>query len=453
MKQVDIIIIGAGITGLTAAHRLNKRQKDFLVLEKNSQIGGVIQTEKENGFVYETGPNTAILGNIEVIRLFDDLVDFCEMEIAKKEVHKRYILKNGNWKALPQGVKSAISTPLFTLKDKFRILGEPFRTKGTNPHETLSQLVKRRMGNSFLDYAIDPFILGVYAGDPNLLITKYALPKLYNLEQDYGSFIGGSIKKRKEPKSDDDKKVNRGVFSVKGGLSKLTQAVYQSVGADKFMLSCQNIQVFPQNEGFIVSGKNANGEGFSIQTKQIISTTGSHQLPNLMPFINKSDMEKLTSLLYAKVVEVVLGFNEWKGMTLDGFGGLIPHKENRKILGIMFMSALVNDRAPEGGALFSIFMGGVRRPNLIELDDNEITKIIESEVRDLLDLENFKPDLLKIIKHRTAIPQYGIESGERFQTIDNLQKQYKGLWIGGNLRDGIGMADRILQAAEIANKV
>src|ERR1035437_8138836 len=172
----NTIVIGAGLTGLTTAFYLKKAGKDFIVLEQNDRVGGVIKTRHKDGFTFEEGPNTGVIGNESVVSLFDELRT-CEIEIASDVAKKRYILKDSRWQALPMGLLSAIKTPLFTLKDKFRILGEPFRAKGTDPHETLAQFVVRRMGQSFLDYAIDPFIKGVYSGKPDQLIVKYALPK------------------------------------------------------------------------------------------------------------------------------------------------------------------------------------------------------------------------------------------------------------------------------------
>ena len=148
---------------------------------------------------------------------------------------KRYILKNGQWTPLPSGLISAINTPLFTLKDKFRILGEPFRKPGSDPDESVAQLVRRRLGESFLDYAVNPFISGVYAGDPEKLITRYALPKLYALEQNYGSFIKGSIAKARQKKTELEKKATREVFSAKGGLGNLIKALTLKIGKEKIL--------------------------------------------------------------------------------------------------------------------------------------------------------------------------------------------------------------------------
>src|SRR5664279_2201852 len=274
----DVVILGAGLTALTTAHHLKKSAVDFVLLEKADRVGGVIHTITEQGYVYEEGPNSGVFGNVEVLHLFEDLKGDCELETANENVKKRYILKNGKWEALPSSLMTAVKTPLFTLKDKLRILGEPFRKAGKNPEETLADMVKRRMGRSFLDYAIDPFILGVYAGDPNRLVHKYALPKLYNLEQQYGSFIKGTFKKKFEPKTDEEKKVTRDVFSVVGGLSKLTDALLTRIGKENIQLGISNITVKPIENHYIVSYTDQNGVAIELETLKVISTIGAHQL-------------------------------------------------------------------------------------------------------------------------------------------------------------------------------
>jgi oxygen-dependent protoporphyrinogen oxidase len=376
------------------------------------------------------------------------------VELGGKNVNKRFILKNGKWECMPLGPKDAILTPLFTLKDKFRILAEPFRPAGKNPHENLASFVKRRMGESFLNYAIDPFIKGVYAGDPNYLIPKYALPKLYNLEQKYGSLIGGSVKKGfKEKKTEEEKKVSRKTFSFVNGLGSLTKALHESAGVENFILGAENISVKPSENGYLITYQNVNSEIYTVYAKNVISTLGAYALENTLPFIDKQAMAKIDSLLYTKVIEVAVGFEKWDGEKLDGFGGLIPSLEKRDVLGVLYMSSLFENRAPETGALFSIFMGGVSRQDLMLLSDEGVRHIVERECKDLLNLKTFEPDLFKIMRHNWAIPQYGVESGERFATVEMLEKQYPGLQIGGNLRGGIGMADRIKQGKELAINV
>jgi oxygen-dependent protoporphyrinogen oxidase len=347
------------------------------------------------------------------------------------------------------GLFDAVRTPLFTWSDKFRILGEPFRKKGTNPEESLGEMVKRRLGQSFLDYAVDPFILGVYSGDPAKLITKYAFPKLYNLEQDYGSFVGGAVRKKFAKRNERDRKASRKVFSVKGGLSNLIRALEKAAGEDRFVFNAKNIVVHPAGGGYRLQCT-GNGETIALRARSVITTVGAYALPSLLPFIPESKWAPVAKMKYARVIQAVVGYRHWNGLNPDGFGGLVPFRESRDILGVLFLSSLFEGRAPGGGALFAVFAGGVRREDLFEKTDNEIREIIAGEFTDMMRTNGFNPDIYRIIRYPHAIPQYGPESRAKLSMLDEIQKTHKGLIIGGNLRDGIGMADRIRQGKQLA---
>ena len=446
----NIAVVGAGLTGLTAAHYLRKKGIPVTLFEKSDRGGGVIRTYQEKGFIYEAGPNTGVLGHPEALELMEELRPICEIEVADESAKARWIWKDNRWEPLPSGLFSAIKTPLFTFADKLRILGEPFRPKGSDPEETLAELVRRRLGKSFLQYAVDPFILGIYAGDPNYLVTKYAMPKLYNLEQNYGSFIRGAMKKAREPKTERDKKATKQIFSVKGGLQNLINALQVSVGKENIRLGCDDLQVerAGDHQYYIHDRIGKNGP-----FTHVISTVGAHALNSLIPFAFDASLQKICCLKYARVVQVSLGFNRWEGIPVRAFGGLVPFEEHRDILGALFISSFLKNRAPEGGALLSVFLGGLRRPDITELSDEKIVALVEKEIKEMMKLNVFRPDLIRIHHYDHAIPQYGPESAEKIRTIDELQKQFPGLILAGNIRDGIGMADRIRQGRSVAEGI
>lgn len=451
--EKDIVIIGAGLTGLTLAFYLKKQGKNVLILEKAEKAGGVINTENENGFVFETGPNTGVVGNPEVVELFEELEGLCTFEAANPSAKRRLIWKKGKWHALPSGLVSAVTTPLFTLKDKFKVLGEPFRKKGKNPNENLADLVKRRLGVSFLNYAIDPFISGIYAGDTNYLIPKYALPKLYALEQNYGSFIKGSIQKVKEKKNNPRlQKATKEVFSAKGGLHQIIKALTKKIGSENILFNAKNITVNPKENGFVIHTE-INQKPIQINTNRTITTTSGNELLNLLPFLSKQEKTPFEQLKYASVVQTIVGFKKWKGIQLNAFGGLVPTIENKNILGALFTSSFFSKRAPKEGALISVFMGGTKRPEIYEMSNEEIRAMLGKEIVEMLELPIFLPDLLKIYRYKYAIPQYGLSSAQRFDTIKAVQQKYPGLYIAGNVRDGIGMADRVKQARTLAEEL
>ncbi|MGD9928805.1 MAG: protoporphyrinogen oxidase [Mangrovibacterium sp.] len=444
-----IAVIGAGLTGLTTAYYLRKKGIDVTVFEKADRAGGVIKTVQQDSFIYENGPSTGVLGTPEAAELIEELGNHCQLEIADEAAKFRWIWKDGRWHALPSGLIGGITTPLFSFADKLRLLGEPFRRPGTDPNESLADMVRRRMGKSFLNYAVDPFILGIYSGDPEKLVTKYALPKLYNLEQHYGSFIGGSIKKAKEPKTERDKKATRQVFSLSGGLYTLVDALVGEIGKENILLNCGQIHVGRSGPGYLISSANSNEMPF----EQVISTIGAYELKNIFGFLPAEPLSKVEKLPYARVVQVSVGFKKWEGIELKAFGGLVPFRENRQILGALFLSSFLKGRAPEGGALISTFLGGVRKPEMVDLSDDEITTIVSVELKSMLGLTKWAPDLLVINRYQHAIPQYGTESAERLAAIAELEEAFPGLVLAGNIRDGIGMADRIKQGRMIAEMI
>jgi protoporphyrinogen/coproporphyrinogen III oxidase len=445
-KNINVAIAGAGLTGLTMGYYLKKAGINFKIFEKSGRAGGVIRTHHENGFTYESGPNTGVLNRLQAVELFEDLENDCKLEIADDTAKARWIWKNNRWEPLPEGVIKGITTPLFTFHDKLRLLTEPFRKKGKNPNETLSELVLRRMGKSFLNYAIDPFILGIYSGDPGRLVTKYAFPKLYQLEQDYGSFIGGAVKKTFEPKNEQDKKVTKEIFSVEGGLENLIAALAKNIGKENIKLNCKDILFINKDNKFV---ENKDNEEFT----HVISATGAHELKNLFPFIEKENLNTISKMKYSKVVQISIGFKKWEGIPLNAFGGLVPFIEQRPVLGVLFISSFLKNKAPRDGALLSVFLGGIRKPEIIDLTDGEIIRIAEKELKEMLRLKHFNPDLLKIFRYPHAIPQYGLESEDKLKTIAQLEARFPGLILAGNTRDGIGIADRIKQGKNIAKGI
>ena len=451
--EKDIIIIGAGLTGLTTGFWLSQAGKNIQILERQNRVGGQIQTYQENGFIFESGPNTGVVSYPEVAELFNALSPSCSLETACEDSKRRLIWKRDKFHTLPSGLFSAITTPLFTLKDKFRILGEPFRKKGNNPNESIAELTIRRIGKSFLNYAVDPFISGVYAGNPHTLITRYALPKLYNLELQFGSFIRGTIAKAKLPKTERDLLATKKVFSAVGGLSQLAFSLEKAIGDEHITLSANDISIQPHGQKWQVKFSSPNGEQTLI-TKYVITTSGAYTLPQLLPFIPKEKMDKISNLYYAPIVQASVGIQDTKGLQFKAFGGLVPSLEKKDILGVLFPSACFSNRAPQKGVLFSFFIGGVKHPEFLNWSDEKLKALIKKQLHKMLKFPTeIEPDMIHIFRHEHAIPQYEQSSGERFKTITELESTYPGLILAGNIKGGIGMADRIRQATEITRNL
>ena len=451
--EVDVVVIGAGITGLVTAFNLIQSGKKVLLLEKANRTGGQLNTVTEKGFVFESGPNTGVLNNIEVIRLFEKLQNCIQPETARKESKIRLIWKGKSFHALPNGLQTGITTPLFTLKDKIRICFEPWRSKGNDPQESIGTLARRRLGNSFFQYAVDPFISGVYAGDPDRLVTRFALPKLYNLEQNYGSFIRGAIKLHKSNKSVEEKKVTKEVFSVPGGFGQLAIALTGSISPDNIRLSVDHAEIRPANEHFRWKTILGNQEEI-VLSNHVVTTVPAYALPGLLPFTDEKLLGIIARMPYAPVVQVGVGVRSQSQHVPLSFGGLIPSCENKDMLGILFPSSCFENRAPKDGATLSFFLGGRKRPEIIDWTDDQIRQTVEEALTTMLGFsKSFKPDALLLFRHERAIPQYEADSEVRLLAINQLQSDFPGLILAGGIRDGIGLGDRIRQAAMISEEI
>ncbi len=450
--HIDVTIIGGGLTGLATAWFLKKKGLSVRLVEREPRTGGVIRTIEQGGFVFETGPNTGLASNHELIGLLEDVADSCRVEYAREESRKRYIWKKNRWHALPSGPLSGLRTPLFSVRDKLGILLEPFRRPGKDPMESVATMVRRRLGSSYLDYAVDPFVSGVYAGDPEYLVTKFALPRLYQLEQDYGSFIVGALRKARERKARGEEKPHGKIFSCSGGLGELTKALHSKLGDQIIHTGCDALRIEPLDQGYKV-GFRKSGQQVEWTSGWTVLCTGAKSIHEILPFIPEENLHGISRLEYAKVIQVAAGFKTWSGMPLDAYGGLIPSVEKRNALGILFPSSIFDQRAPENGVLLSVFLGGFRCPEMLTLDDREIEDIVLKEIRETLGLADPKPDLMSIHRYESAIPQYGISSAERYRDIETIEREYPGLILAGNIRDGIGMADRVRQASETAERI
>lgn len=446
--NVDVIVVGAGITGLVTTFLLKEKGVNVLLIEKNARAGGQLCTVSDDGFLFESGPNTGVVANKDVLNLFNQLGDECTLQTARKESKVRLIWKNGRFCPLPSGLADAVTTPLFSWHDKIRILFEPFRPKGNDPLESIASLTRRRLGKSFLNYAVDPFISGIYAGDPETLVTRFAMPKLYNLEHHYGSFIRGAIKRHPVLAEERKQGISKEIFSVKGGFKNLVSTLETRITPKHLRLGAGKIQIEPVVNGWKVVLP-ATGESYF--TPRLISTVPAYALPELFPFMEERELHPITSLVYAPVVQVGVGM--YNGSLIpQAFGGLVPSCEHEKILGVLFNSSCYDDRAPLGAASLSFFIGGMRHPEWVNLPEEEMVAIVTDALHRMLGYPlGTAPDKIHIFPHSRAIPQYQADTEQRLDTVCQLEKKYGGLVLAGSLRDGIGLADRIKQATQLAS--
>ena len=462
MKK-EITIIGAGISGLAAAHWLEKDHPDSIVLEKGAAPGGTMQTEIQDDYLFDHGPNSGLETTPLIRKLAEESGISSEMIYAREKAKKRYILRDNTLHALPTSPGSFLKTRLFSSKAKLRLLCEPFVSKfkaaSAEDDESIADFVRRRLGQEFLDYAINPFVGGVFAGNPENLSVKSAFPRLYRLEEKYGGLIKGMIKGRKErKKSAEDSKQSAKMFSFRQGMHSLPRAVAHSLG-EKVVFGAEVNTVEhneKENPGYLVKYKR-DGEEYTIETKVVVSTIPAYIAADILSGIDKNVSEHLSSIYYPPVLVLCLGYRkDAVGRNLDGFGFLIPEKEKKLFLGAIWNTVLFPERSDENHVSFTLFIGGARSPGLLNEKENDARENLIQEVlkefHDVMEI-NETPVFMAQKFWEKAIPQYNTGHFEHDREFDKFEESNPGLFLAGNYRGGISVGDCIKNSDAVYRKV
>lgn len=466
----DAIILGGGISGLTAAYLLQQQGLDISVIEKGNAPGGPISSFQEKGFLVERGPNSLLLPNPWVESFIQELGLQDQLQETSPAAEKRYVVKNGRPIAVPASPLQAIFTPLFSLPGKLGFLLEPFRKKISDraaAHETVASFVQRRMGKDFLDYAIDPFVSGVYAGDPHRLILQHAFPLMHGFERDGGSIIGGAIKHKRKQKREGTAYKKRSV-SFKEGLGILPSTLARKLGNrlwldsevvavnridDAWQVTWKQYDGVPRSEATTLGRASASPTNFEGSAKNLIVCLPSHAIKRIDWSENlAAPIRSAPTLEYPAVHSLALGLKrEQISHALDGFGMLVPRKEPTRILGALFSSSLYPGRAPEEHCLLTVMIGGVRHPELANYAPDRLLELALADLRPLIGLEG-DPCFYRCTSWPKAIPQYTSNFEPWRNTLQDLEVEFPGLFFGGNCRDGIAMGASILSGKRLAGE-
>ncbi len=451
-KKSSVAIIGGGISGLSSAYWLKKKGFNITLFEKEKQVGGSIITQKIDGFLVDYGPNSA-LETSEVLKELITELGLDDQKIYGNEAsNKRYIVKNGKLHEVPMKPPAFLTTKLFSLKAKLNLIREPFIKPTEGEDISLADFVRHRLGQEFLDYAINPFVAGVYAGDPENLSTAAAFPKLYALEKKYGSLIKGAIKGARERKKRKEVAKDRAkLFSFLDGMEVFPHTLAKIIQPD-IQLNTEINHIKKTDQGFQLEYTVENKKQNSI-FENILFAVPSHALASMIKYLNSDYSIEFEKIYYPPVTAVFMGFKDSDiKRPLDGFGFLIPEVEKRQILGSIWSSTIFPNRAPAGHVAFTTFVGGTRQPENTVLKDSLIAKIVYDELDDLVGLRN-EPVFTRMKSWPSAIPQYNVGYGKIQELFDHLEEEFPGLYIAGNIRKGISVGDSVLCAHEVVQKV
>ena len=449
-----VIVLGAGISGLTTAYLLHQDGYDVTVLEKNDKVGGSIETVVENGLLFDRGPNSALETTPLIAKLVEELNLTDQFVYANKKGNKRYILRNNQLHALPISPPALIKSKLFSRKAKLRLMKEPFIGKSQDGYyQSIAEFVTRRLGQEFLDYAINPFVAGVYAGNPEDLSVKSAFPKLYALEEEYGGLIVGTIRSiRKRKKRKEQSKQSAKMISFKDGMKVLPEAIANYLGG-RVKLNSEVFSIKKTADGNYGITYKEGDQSLTLLTDIVLSTIPAYTAGELFGHFDDGLKKHLNDVYYPPVLVLYLAYNKNDvGQPLDGFGFLVPSKEEKSFLGAIWSSVIFPNRAEDNTASFTLFVGGSRNPGFIYDDEEELIKTVRREFEELMKIKGEPVHLAKRFWEK-AIPQYTIGYVESENYFDHFEKDNRGIFLSGNYRGGISVGDCIKNAGIVAEKI
>jgi protoporphyrinogen/coproporphyrinogen III oxidase len=461
----SVAIIGAGVTGLTAAFYLKRRGVPVMVYEAGGHAGGVIQSSRQKGFLAELGPNTILETSPKISQLVRDAGLASRRLGTNPQADARYVVRDRRPIAMPASQLGIFGSKLLSAKAKFALVREPFiPPRGDGQEETIAEFVVRRLNQEFLDHAIDPLVAGIYAGDPHKLSMLHAFPKLKALEDKYGSLIKGQFFGARERKKTGEVAKDRAPkFSFDEGLQVLPDTLAAQLG-DALKLNTPVTRLVQRSDGWRVM--TASGEG---EHSAVIYCGTAHRLAEMQielgaPSIARlgtietqaeqcSALRTLSEIRHPPVASVVLGFRrEDVAHPCAGFGMLIPKVEGFKILGAIFSSSLFPNRAPAGHLTLTSYIGGERQPEIASLPAEKLFELVCEDLRVLLGVK-CRPVFTHHHFWPRAIPQYNVGYGKYKGLMSELETKAAGLFLAGHYRDGISVGDSIVSGGKAAERI
>ena len=447
-----VAVVGGGIAGLTAAYRLKQRGTRVVVYEAGDRVGGSIRTERRDGYIAELGPNALASPSPAFRTLIAELGLEPSLLPASPAAKNRYVIRKGKLLPLPLSPQALLTTRLLSNGAKLAVFGEPLVEAGESPvEESVTTFVRRRFNQEVLDCVANPFVGGIYAGDPEQLSVRLALPKLYALERTHGSVIkafGSMMRARKRDAEAGAAAVAGGLMSFRSGLSELPEALGRALHSE-IRLRAPVTQLRAGPKGWTVGAAFQQSELYD----GVVWAAPAHRVDELdLDFPGADRLRTLASISHPPVAVLGLGFRrEDVTHPLDGFGFLVPEVERRHVLGVIFASTLFPGRAPDGHVTLTAFVGGVRNPDLANADLPTITARVLDDLRALLGARG-EPTFRTFSYWPKAIPQYDLTYGRYREIMDDVERRNPGLALAGSYREGISIAE-VIASGEAAARV
>ncbi|MCB1060248.1 MAG: protoporphyrinogen oxidase [Calditrichaeota bacterium] len=452
-----VVIVGGGIAGLATAYLVRELGRErganpqITILESKNMTGGATRTDHVDGFTCEWGPNGFLDNEPATLDLIERLGLKKRLVKASSHASKRYIYHHGQMHEVPLSPRQFLSSSILPVKSKLRVameLAVPAKRDGED--ETVYNFARRRLGDTFAHYMIDPMVSGIFAGNAKELSLRAVFPKMVEMETDHGGLFRAMIAKKREAKRNG--KISGGpggaaatLTTFENGMGELTDTLAAEL-KENIITNCEVKAVLKQGESFEVV---TNGQTHSADV--VILACPSYAAAEIVSELSFNAAEGLRAIPFAPVDVVAHGHKiEDVGHSLDGFGVLIPRGEDYRALGSLWCDAIFPGQAPAGTHMLRTMIGGAHDPDIVELSDRDVESLAAKEHRKLFNVKR-DPVFRKLIRHPKGIAQYTRGHLDRVRETEILERQLPGLLFTGASYRGVSVNGCAKDAFRVAN--
>lgn len=456
MTKTKIAIIGGGITGLAAAHTLHKRGIPWVLVEAGRALGGVVRTELRDGFLLEGGPDSMLAQKPEGLALCRELGLGDRLVPTNPDLRAVYVLLGGRLHPLPEGMMLAVPTRitpflrsgLFTWPGKLRMgLDLVIPGRRGNGDESIAAFLRRRFGQESVDRLGEPLLAGIHAGDPERLSILGTFPRFRELERRHGSLVRG-LWAAPRPKRAPGEKPPAAFYSLRCGLRELVDALVVRLPRESLVTRMPVQQVERNGGGYRLHLL----RGETVEAERVIVAAPGPRIAPALERVAPEPARALATIPFASSATVLLGFRrEDVSHPLDGYGMVVPRTEGLRTTALSFVSTKFPYRAPEGHVLLRGFLGGVRDPGALELDDTRMVDTVAREMKGILGLRG-APVMSRVFRWPEGTPQLEVGHLERMEAVERaLADQAPGLHVTGAGIRSTGIPDSVAEGTRAAN--
>jgi protoporphyrinogen/coproporphyrinogen III oxidase len=464
-----IVVIGGGIAGLAAAHRIVEvsREKSFAtevqLFEAAPRLGGSIATEQVGDFLVEAGPDSFITEKPWALRLCERIGLTSRLVSTQAAYQQIYIVQGGKLMALPEGFFLLaptrfwpfLQTRLFSWAGKLRMAGELFLPRGkVDEDESLGSFVRRRFGNEALERVAQPLVGGIYAADPDQLSLGATMPRFREMERSRRSVIWAmwSEQKKRARNREAGSGARWSLFvTLKGGMGELIEALAEQLAANSVQLDSpvSALQQIPERNKWLVT---VSGDKL-VEADGVILATPAFRSAALLRQVEATAAAELTTIPYASTATVSLAYRRGDfPQTPHSFGFVVPAMEKRKIMACTFSSLKYPGRAPNDKILLRAFVGGSLQAELFKQEDQAMEQSVRAEIAALFGV-TAAPIFARVWRHANSMPQYHVGHDARIKRIETDLSRFPSLALAGSAYHGVGISDCVRTGEEAAEKL